>query len=50
MKKISEMPDSEIVRACHFYVEENGLVNEWEAFRKIHEIHEKDSEPVLIEE
>ena len=33
LKKISEMGDSEIIRACHFYVEENNLVTEWEDFR-----------------
>ena len=47
LKKISEMSDSEIIRACHYYVEENGLADEWEVFRKINVI---DSEPVSSEE
>ena len=37
LKKTSEMSDSEIIRACHFYVEENGLVEEWESFREENE-------------
>ena len=37
LKKISEMSGSEIIRACHFYVGENGLIEEWEAFRESNE-------------
>ena len=37
LKKISGMTDSEIIRACHFYVEENGLTDEWESFREANE-------------
>lgn len=44
LKKISEMSDSEIIRACHYYVEENSLTEEWVVFR---EINENDSGPVF---
>ena len=37
MKKISGMTDSEVIRTCHFYVEENGLTDEWESFREANE-------------
>lgn len=37
LKKISEMDENEIIRACHFYVEENHLGEEWEAFRRNNE-------------
>ena len=37
LKKISEMSDREIIRACHFYVEENNLSAEWEDFRSKNE-------------
>ncbi len=47
LKKISEMSDSEIIRACHFYVEENGLMEEWEAFR---ESNEKQAEEVFCKQ
>ena len=47
LKKTSEMSDSEIIRACHFYVEENGLMEEWEAFR---ESNEKQAEEVFCKQ
>ena len=34
MKKISEMSDKELVLSCHYYYEENGLVNEYKAFEE----------------
>lgn len=34
LKKISEMDDGEIISACHFYCEENRLVDEWLAYRE----------------
>ncbi len=37
MKKISAMSDGEIIRACHYYVEENGLTEEWDTFREANE-------------
>lgn len=37
MKKISDMSDAEIIRACHFYVHEHNLLDEWEAFREQNE-------------
>ena len=37
LKKISEMSDNEIIRTCHFYVEENNLTVEWEEFRNQNE-------------
>lgn len=33
LKKISDMTDEEIIRACHFYVWEHYLVDEFAAFR-----------------
>ena len=33
MKKIADMSDNEIIQACHRYVEENHLNDEWKAFR-----------------
>ena len=33
LKKISDMTDDEIVGACHWYVWENHLVDEFAAFR-----------------
>ncbi len=33
LKKISDMTDDEIVRACHWYVWENHLVDGFAAFR-----------------
>ncbi len=35
LKKITDMEDDEIIRVCHFYVEENHLNDEWNEFRKI---------------
>ena len=47
LKKTSEMSDREIIRACHFYVEENGLTDEWESFR---EVNEKTSDSLPYEQ
>ena len=33
-KKVAEMSDSEIIRACHWYYEENNLVDEFWDFRE----------------
>ncbi len=37
LKKVSEMSDTEIIQACHSYVEENCLNEEWEDFRERNE-------------
>ena len=37
LKKVSEMSDTEIIQACHSYVEENLLNEEWEDFRERNE-------------
>jgi hypothetical protein len=37
LKKTSKLSDDEIIRACHFYVEENGMADEWESFREENE-------------
>lgn len=34
MKKISDMEDDEVIRACHSYVEEVRLRDKWLAFRE----------------
>ena len=34
MKKIGDMTDEEIISNCHFFCEENGLTDEWRAFRE----------------
>ena len=34
LKKISDMTGDEVIRACHWYVEENHLTREWKAFRR----------------
>ena len=33
LKKISDMTDKEIITACHHFVEDNNLNDEWNAFR-----------------
>ena len=33
IKKISDMTDEEIITACHHFVEDNNLNDEWNAFR-----------------
>lgn len=33
LKKVSEMDDDRVIQACHFYVEENRLNDEWKLFR-----------------
>ncbi len=33
LKKVSEIPDKDIVRVCHWYVEDNHLHDEWNDFR-----------------
>ena len=37
LKKISEMSDNEIITACHHFVEDNSLQQEWNDFRKQNE-------------
>ena len=37
LKKVSEMSDKEIIRACHYFVEDNNLHQEWNDFRKQNE-------------
>lgn len=34
LKKISELSDNGVIHACHCYVEENRLNDEWEEFRE----------------
>ena len=34
MKKISDMTDKEIITACHHFVEDNNLKQEWYEFRE----------------
>ena len=34
MKKVSEMSDDDVIRYCHWYYEENRLLDEWRAFRE----------------
>lgn len=34
LKKVDEMSDDEVVRKCHFYQEENDLVQDYWAFVK----------------
>lgn len=38
LKKISEFSDADVIHACHCYVEENRLNDEWEEFRGKREI------------
>lgn len=33
MKKISDMDDQQVIRACHFWYEENNLVEDYQAFQ-----------------
>lgn len=33
MKKVAEMSDNDVIRYCHWYCEENRLINEWQVFR-----------------
>ena len=37
LKKVSEMSDKEIITACHRFVEDNNLHQEWNEFRDINE-------------
>lgn len=37
LKKISEMSDEDIITACHHYVEDNKLKEEWFLFREENE-------------
>ena len=37
LKKVSEMSDKEIIIACHHFVEDNNLHQEWNDFRKQNE-------------
>jgi hypothetical protein len=37
LKKISDMSDEEIITACHHFVEDNNLKQEWYAFREQNE-------------
>jgi len=37
LKKITDMSDEEIITACHFYVEQNNLKDEWNELRKNNE-------------
>lgn len=39
LKKISELSDDGVIHACHCYVEENRLNDEWKEFRKSREIY-----------
>lgn len=32
MKKIQDMDDNEVNEKCHWYCEENNLINEWNRF------------------
>ena len=32
MKKISEMGDGQVIRACHFWYEHNSLAEDYQAF------------------
>lgn len=34
MKKVADMTEDEVIRACHFYCEENSLISEWKEFRE----------------
>ena len=33
LKKVSDMTDKEIIMACHHFVEDNDLKDEWNEFR-----------------
>ncbi len=33
MKKISDMDDGQVIRACHFWYEHNDLVEDYQAFQ-----------------
>ena len=37
MKKISDMSDEELITACHHFVEDNNLKQEWYEFREENE-------------
>ena len=37
LKKISDMSDEEIITACHHFVEDNNLNQEWYEFREKNE-------------
>lgn len=37
LKKVSEMSDEEIITACHHFVKDNNLHQEWNDFRKQNE-------------
>ena len=34
MKKVEDMTDVEVISNCHFYCEENNLIDEWKQFRE----------------
>ena len=34
MKKVEDMTDVEAISNCHFYCEENNLIDEWKQFRE----------------
>ena len=34
MKAVKDMDDAQVIRACHWYCEENRLTDEWEVFRR----------------
>ena len=34
MKKISEMSDDEVISRCHWFCEENNLIDKWNAYRE----------------
>ena len=34
MKKIKDMDDQSVIRCCHWYCEENNLINEFKMFRE----------------
>lgn len=39
LKKISDLCDTGVIHACHCYVEENRLNDEWEEFRESRETY-----------
>ena len=38
LKKVSDMADEEIIMACHHFVEDNNLKDEWNEFRAQNEV------------
>lgn len=39
LKRVSELSDNGVIHACHCYVEENRIKDEWEEFRESRETY-----------